>query len=81
MRPSQEIRDLLEREATLRAQLTSYARIAKQTGYSEQYIANYVGRLIRAKREQVDVSLKPRRFSRTKNELEAIACELICKTR
>ena len=81
MRPSQETRALLEREAELRAQLTTYADLALKTGYSEQYIANYVGRLIRAKREQVDVSLKPRRFSRTEAELDALACELICKTR
>lgn len=61
MRHNAPTRALLEREADLRAQLTTYADLAIKTGYSEQYIANFIGRLVRAKREKVHVTHEMRK--------------------
>lgn len=53
---SAQAKALLTSEADIRARMTSYKDLASQTGLSEEYIANFVGRLIRAQREKVDVS-------------------------
>lgn len=65
MRHNASTRALLEREADLRAQFTKYSDLAAKTGYSEQYVAKFVAQLVRAKRQQVDVSQKHRRFTRS----------------
>ena len=73
MRRNREGRALLEHEADIRAQETKYSELAIETGYSELYVANYVARRVREKRQKVDVSLKPRRFSHTDEELGRLA--------
>lgn len=79
MRHNAPTRALLEHEAILRAQLTSYRQLSVVTGYSEQYIANYVGRLACQKRRKVNLSkLKPgRRY--TDDEIDQFAADLLRK--
>lgn len=66
---------LLEREATLRARLTSYGELSLRTGYSVQYISNVVSRLANAKREKANNTLSEgRRY--TNEQIEKFAQEL-----
>lgn len=50
-----EVKLMFEREAELRAQLTSYKRIAADTGLTTNYVAQVICRMVRAKRRQVKV--------------------------
>jgi len=56
MKITSDTRLILEMEANLRSRQTSYKELAKQTGLSPQYIAQVVARMIRSKRQQVDVT-------------------------
>lgn len=72
-RMTMDARSLLTSEADIRAQMTSYKDLAQKTGLSEEYIANFVGRLIRAKRENVEISV-PRVTEKV--DIEALAQQI-----
>lgn len=54
-----DVRLRLEKEAELRASLTCYKHLAEQTGLTTNYVAQVIGKMIRAKRHKVDVSRGP----------------------
>lgn len=71
-------RKILEREASLRARLTPYRELAISTGYSEQYIANFISRLAKAKREKDNNKLREgRRY--TDAQINQFAADLTRK--
>ncbi len=66
---------LLEREAALRARLTSYDELSLRTGYSAKYIANAVSRLVKTKHEKDHNTLRAERRY-TDEQIEKFAAEL-----
>lgn len=71
-----EARDILMREAQIRAPMTAYRDLSIKTGLSEEYIANFVGRLIRGIRDKVEISV-PRVTEKV--DIDALARELGAK--